>query len=98
MERVREIEVGQVRMEEAAKWRKELAGEREELERMYMERVRRLRDQEDAATQRARDLQREAERSAFEQRQRMVAEDDRIRALQQVLCPPVCGHLRRTAL
>eukprot|EP00892_Ulva_mutabilis_P008038 jgi/Ulvmu1/5606/UM023_0143.1 len=83
VERVREIEVGQARMEEAAKWRKELAHEREELERTYMERVRRLRDQEDAATQRARDLQREAERSAFEQRQRMVAEDDRIRSLQQ---------------
>lgn len=87
MERVREIEVGQARMEEAAKWRKELATERAELERMYMERLRRLRDQEDAASQRACDLQREAERAAFEQRQRMVAEDDRIRALQQVCSP-----------
>lgn len=84
MERVREIEVGQARIEEAAQWRKELANERAELERIYMERLRRLRDQEDAAAQRASDLQRGAERSAFEQRQRMVAEDDRIRALQKV--------------
>lgn len=76
-------------MEEAAKWRQELASERGELQRLYSERMRRLRDQEDAAAQRARDLQREAERAGFEQRQRMVAEDDRIRSLQQVWYQPM---------
>jgi hypothetical protein len=84
VERVRDIEVGQARLEEAARWRKEMSKERNELERLYSERMKRVRELEDSAAARARDMQREAERVAFEQRQRMVAEDDRIRAMQQV--------------
>jgi hypothetical protein len=92
---IREIELGQARQEEAARWKHELAQQRGELERLYTQRMKHLHDLEDAAVSRAQDLQRAAERASFDMRQCMVAEDDRMRAARQVGVhrppqPPTC--------
>lgn len=82
---IRETELGQAREEEAARWRHDMAQQRGELDRLYSERLKHVRELEDAAALRAGELQRAAERAAFDMRQRMVAEDDRMRATLQVL-------------
>jgi hypothetical protein len=84
VERVREIEVGEARLAEAARWRQEMRRERAELERLYGERVKRLREQEEALMSRAREQQRDVERAAFEHRQRLIEEDSRLREWQNV--------------
>lgn len=84
VERVREIEVGQARLAEASRWRKEIRKERAELERLYGERVKRVREQEEALMSRVREQQRDVERSGYEHRQRLIAEDERLRSSQAV--------------
>lgn len=93
VERIREIEVGEARLAEASRWRKELRKERAELERLYGERVARLRAREDAAAAAAAEARREGERRAFEQRQAALAEDERLRALQNVRQLEFISHL-----
>lgn len=83
---IRQIELGQAREEEAAKWRQAMTQQREELETLYSERMRRLRDMEEAAVARVQDLHHAAKRTALEMRQRMLGEDDRMRASLQVGC------------
>ena len=52
--RVRDYEVGQARLEEAAKHRRHLADAREELERVHAERLRKLRAREESQMERVR--------------------------------------------
>ena len=98
VERVREIEVGQARTQEAARWRKEIRRERAELERLYGERVKRVREQEEALLSRVREQQRDVERAAFEQRQRLLAEDSRQRSWQAVRPSPLGVQLAFSSL
>jgi hypothetical protein len=81
---IREIEVGQAREQEAARWRHELSRQREELEKLYSQRLKHLHAIEEATAARAQDLQRAAERRSSDMEQRMVAEEDRMRAALQV--------------
>jgi hypothetical protein len=86
VQRIREIEVGQAKLAEAARWRRALQVERAELERLYSDRVTRLRTQEEALVAKMREQCREVERVAFEQRQRVAEEDERMRAMHAVRC------------
>jgi hypothetical protein len=86
VQRIREIEVGQVKLAEAARWRRALQVERAELERLYSDRVARLRTQEEALVAKMREQCREVECAAFEQRQRVAEEDERMRAMHAVCC------------
>jgi aspartyl/asparaginyl-tRNA synthetase len=89
VERIREIEVGQAKLAEAARWRRALQVERSELERLYSERVARLRTQEEALVAKVREQCREVERASFEQRQRVVEEDERMRTMHAVRLHPL---------
>eukprot|EP00873_Tetraselmis_striata_P011607 jgi/Tetstr1/431871/TSEL_021361.t1 len=80
VERVRELEVSAVRLEEAAKYRRALEEERQELEKIHAERQAKLREREEAQSERLRRQQRDVEGAAFEHRQRIVREEDRLRA------------------
>lgn len=96
MDVIREIELGQAREEEAARWRHDMAQQRGELDRLYSERLKHVRVLEDAAALRACELQRAAERTSLDMRQRMVAEDDRMRSALQVCLgapfPAMCRY------
>jgi len=80
VERVRELELSQVRLEEAAKYRKSLEEERQQMEKVYSDRAAKLREREEAINERLRRQQRDVEGAAFEHRQRIVKEEDRLRA------------------
>lgn len=84
MDVIRETELGQAREEESSRWRHEMTQQRGELERLYTERMKHVRELEEAAVSRAHELQRASERTSFDMRQRMVAEDDRMRSTLQV--------------
>ncbi len=77
--RVREHEVGQARLEESAKHRRQLADAREELERVHAERLRKLRAREESQMERVRSAEAALERAAYDHRQRLAAEHDTLR-------------------
>lgn len=78
--RVRDHEVGQARLEEAAKHRRQLADAREELERVHAERLRKLRAREESQMERVRSAEAALERAAYDHRQRLAAEHETLRA------------------
>ena len=78
--RVRDYEVGQARLEEAAKHRRHLADAREELERVHAERLRKLRAREESQMERVRSAEAALERAAYDHRQRLAAEHETLRA------------------
>ena len=78
--RVRDYEVGQARLEEAAKHRRHLADAREELERVHAERLRKLRAREESQVERVRSAEAALERAAYDHRQRLAAEHETLRA------------------
>ena len=77
--RVRDHEVGQARLEEAAKHRRQIKEAREELERVHAERLRKLRAREESQTERVRAAEASLERAAFDHRQRLAAEHETLR-------------------
>jgi oral-facial-digital syndrome 1 protein len=77
--RVRDHEVGQARLEEAAKHRRQIKEAREELERVHAERLRKLRAREESQTERVRAAEASLERAAFDHRQRLAAEHEALR-------------------
>ena len=79
------MEVGQAKLQEAARWRKEIGNERIEMERLYSTRTRRLVEQEECLMSRVREQQRDLEAAAFTHRQRLLQDDARLRSWQQVL-------------
>ena len=77
--RVRDHEVGQARLEEGAKHRRQIKEAREELERVHAERLRKLRAREESQTERVRAAEASLERAAFDHRQRLAAEHETLR-------------------
>ena len=77
--RVRDHEVGQARLEEAAKHRRQIKEAREELERVHAERLRKLRAREESQTERVSAAEASLERAAFDHRQRLAAEHEALR-------------------
>ena len=77
--RVRDYEVGQARLEEGAKHRRQLADAREELERVHAERLRKLRAREESQMERVRAAEAALERAAYDHRQRLAQEHDKLR-------------------
>ena len=82
--RVRDHEVGQARLEEAAKHRRQIAEAREELERVHAERLRKLRAREESQTERVRSAETSLERAAYDHRQRLAAEHEALREAKDV--------------
>ncbi|KAK9829063.1 hypothetical protein WJX72_003703 [[Myrmecia] bisecta] len=80
VERVRELELSAVRLEEADRHRKALEGEREALDRLHQAKLGKLREREELTTERLQRQQRDVENVAFEHRQRILREEDRLRA------------------
>ncbi|KAL6750649.1 hypothetical protein V8C86DRAFT_789390 [Haematococcus lacustris] len=79
VERIRGVEVPAARLEEGVKWRKALEGERMELERLHSERLAKLRAREEESNDKIKRQQREVESIAFEHRQRILREEERLR-------------------
>ncbi|GAX79257.1 hypothetical protein CEUSTIGMA_g6697.t1 [Chlamydomonas eustigma] len=79
VERVREVEVAAVRLEEAVKFRKQMEGERLELDRMHHDRLSKLRQREEEMMDKLRRQQRDVESIAYEHRQKIIKEEERLR-------------------
>ena len=77
--RVREVEVAAVRLEEAMKHRKSTESERLELDRMHQERLSKLRQREEDLMDKLRQQQRDVESVAYEHRQKILREEERLR-------------------
>jgi hypothetical protein len=76
--RVRNVEVGRVRAEESEKRRRMINQARQELERKYSDRLARVKRREEALAERSRSQKREIERNAYEKRQELVRESERL--------------------
>eukprot|EP00958_Prasinococcus_capsulatus_P007466 scaffold699_cov385-Prasinococcus_capsulatus_cf.AAC.11 len=81
--RVREIEVGRVRMEEQARFRKQVETMRNEWQAAHAEHVRSLARREDAMVEAQHRRERELEIAAHQHRTRILAEAERLAARQQ---------------
>eukprot|EP00898_Chlorokybus_atmophyticus_P001808 jgi/Chlat1/2628/Chrsp178S02469 len=79
LERVRRFECGAVRMDEAARYRRQLDAAREQLEAVHADRLAALRSKEEAATLSLRRRQRDVEALAYEFRQKALAENEALR-------------------
>ncbi|WIA40584.1 hypothetical protein OEZ86_013925 [Tetradesmus obliquus] len=80
--RIREVELAAARQEAAAKYRQQLEADRQELERIHSERLARLAAREEAVGEKLRRQQRDVEGIAYSQRQRILAEEDRLRGMK----------------
>ena len=78
--RVRDVEIAAVRLEEAMKHRKSSESERLELDRMHQERLSKLRQREEDLMDKLRSQQRDVESVAYEHRQKILREEERIRS------------------
>ncbi|PNW70050.1 hypothetical protein CHLRE_17g703600v5 [Chlamydomonas reinhardtii] len=79
VERVREMEVAAARLDEASKARRALEAERLELDRLHGERLAKLRQREEEMMDKLRRQQRDVENVAYEYRQRILREEERLR-------------------
>ncbi|GLC50250.1 oxidative DNA demethylase [Pleodorina starrii] len=79
VERIREMEVAAARLDEASKARRAMESERLELERLHSERLTKLRQREEEMTDKLRRQQRDVENVAYEYRQRILREEERLR-------------------
>ncbi|GFR48611.1 hypothetical protein Agub_g10522 [Astrephomene gubernaculifera] len=79
VERIREMEVAAARLDEAAKARRAMEAERLELERLHGERLGKLRQREEEMLDKLRRQQRDVENVAYEHRQRILREEERLR-------------------
>ncbi|KXZ50853.1 hypothetical protein GPECTOR_14g105 [Gonium pectorale] len=79
VERIREMEVAAARLDEAAKARRAMEAERLELDRMHSERLAKLRQREEETMDKLRRQQRDVENVAYEHRQRILREEERMR-------------------
>ncbi|KAG2450805.1 hypothetical protein HYH02_004642 [Chlamydomonas schloesseri] len=79
VERVREMEVAAARLDEASKARRALEAERLELDRLHSERLTKLRQREEEMMDKLRRQQRDVENVAYEYRQRILREEERLR-------------------
>jgi len=77
--RVRDHEIGQARLEEASKHRRQITQAREELERVHAERLRKLRAREESQTERVRAAETSLERAAYDHRQRLATAHETLR-------------------
>eukprot|EP00878_Enallax_costatus_P034253 GHUV01037968.1.p1 GENE.GHUV01037968.1~~GHUV01037968.1.p1 ORF type:complete len:337 (+),score=129.16 GHUV01037968.1:1170-2180(+) len=80
--RMKEVELAAVRQEAAAKYRQQLELDRAELERIHADRLARLAAREDEVSEKLRRQQRDVENDAYSQRQRILAEEERIRGMK----------------
>ena len=80
IERVRQVELGTARLEEAAAQRRVLEARREDLDRVAADRLKTLHEREEAAADRLKRKERELEAKAAEHRAHLTAELERLRA------------------
>jgi oral-facial-digital syndrome 1 protein len=71
------------------RYRQQLEADRVELERIHAERLARLAAREEEASEKLRRQQRDVEGIAYSQRQRILAEEDRLRNMKAEVCG--CG-------
>eukprot|EP00899_Mesostigma_viride_P026478 jgi/Mesvir1/7014/Mv09146-RA.1 len=83
--RVRQFEVGSVKMEEAARYRRQLEEARADLEAIHADRLERLREREESHMLRLRQQEKAMEAAAFEHRQKIIAENEALRAMRHEL-------------
>lgn len=81
--RVRDVEIAAVRLEEAMKHRKSSESERLELDRMHQDRLSKLRQREEDLMDKLRQQQRDVESVAYEHRQKILREEERIRSFKE---------------
>ncbi|EFJ49212.1 basal body protein [Volvox carteri f. nagariensis] len=79
VERIREMEVAAARLDEASKARRAMEAERLELDRLHSERLTKLRQREEEMMDKLRRQQRDVENVAYEHRQRILREEERMR-------------------
>ncbi|GIL76032.1 hypothetical protein Vretimale_5680 [Volvox reticuliferus] len=79
VERIREMEVAAARLDEASKARRAMEAERLELDRLHSERLAKLRLREEEMMDKLRRQQRDVENVAYEHRQRILREEERLR-------------------
>ncbi|BBN12808.1 oral-facial-digital syndrome 1 protein [Marchantia polymorpha subsp. ruderalis] len=72
--RVREYETNALRMEEACRYRRQLSRDREELEELHKARLERIREREESLMERLLVKEKAIEASAYEQRQKLLAD------------------------
>ena len=72
VKRVRELEVAQIRIEEAANYRKQVNEFQYELEAMHQEKIKELKTREREIMARCKEREREVESAAFEHRQKVI--------------------------
>ncbi|KAG2494257.1 hypothetical protein HYH03_007612 [Edaphochlamys debaryana] len=92
VERIREMEVAAARLDEAAKARRAMEAERLELDRMHSERLGKLRQREEEMMDKLRRQQRDVENVAYEHRQRILREEERLRNWKTEVTQQVDGR------
>ncbi|KAL3693665.1 hypothetical protein R1sor_007316 [Riccia sorocarpa] len=77
--RIREYETNALRVEEACRYRRQLAKDREELEELHKARLERIREREEVLTERLIVKEKAIETSAYEQRQKLLVDITNLR-------------------
>eukprot|EP00697_Spironema_sp_BW2_P008922 gnl/Spiro4/23656_TR11698_c0_g1_i1.p1 gnl/Spiro4/23656_TR11698_c0_g1~~gnl/Spiro4/23656_TR11698_c0_g1_i1.p1 ORF type:complete len:745 (-),score=260.53 gnl/Spiro4/23656_TR11698_c0_g1_i1:48-2282(-) len=98
VERIRELEVAQMRLQEHDRHQRALADCRAELEKKYSERLERLAAREKEFDQRVSARERELETSEFASRQKSLNELNRLRLREQELQDQLDAHSQSSSL
>ena len=76
IDRLRSYEVSQIRLDERQKYNMKVQSEREELERVHLEKKKELKQRENEMMERVKQREREMDRLAFEGRQKIEKEQE----------------------
>jgi len=77
--RMKEFELSKMRMEEAAVYRDKLDNFRSEMEHLHIEKVKELKQREQAASDRLKSREQEIEKLAYEHRQKVLKDEELMR-------------------
>ena len=77
--RLKEFEVSRIRMEEAARYRDKMESFRMEMEQLHLDKIKELKLRETNATDRLRQRETEIEKAAYEQRQKVLKDEELMR-------------------
>ncbi|KAL2634172.1 hypothetical protein R1flu_005651 [Riccia fluitans] len=83
--RIREYETNALRVEEASRYRRQLAKDREELEELYKARLERIREREESLMERLIAKEKAIETDAYEQRQKLLVDITNLRDREEKL-------------